>query len=94
MDILTCHLQLEMKSETKCSFSMYRAFININYLPLLPIVNLPLMEFSTHFNSFLPSTYKVGTVYSLIYTSKDGQFGLCDSQCVIHTALVCLKKFS
>ena len=41
----------------------------------------------THFDSFLPSTYKFGTVYILAYRSL--QF--CSSWTKLHNKLVCLK---
>ena len=45
VDILTCHLQLNVKSKTECLFQMYRLFVKIKHLPLLSTVNLPLVEF-------------------------------------------------
>ena len=38
----------------------------------------------THFNSFLPSTYEFGTVYTLAYR--------CSSWTKLHTELVCVKN--
>ena len=43
--MLTCHLQLKMKSKTECPFLMYRLFVKIKHLPLLFTVDLPLVEF-------------------------------------------------
>ena len=43
--MLTCHLQLKVKTKTECPFLMYRLFMNIKHLPLLFTVNLPLVEF-------------------------------------------------
>ena len=45
VDMLTCHLQLKVKSKTECPFLMYRLFVIIKHLPLLSTVNLPLVEF-------------------------------------------------
>ena len=44
----------------------------------------------THFDSFLPSTYKFGPVYTLAYKC----FRICSSWTKVHTELFCLKKFS
>ena len=41
----------------------------------------------THFDSFLPSTYKFGTVYILAYRSLQ----ICSSWTKLHNKLVCLK---
>ena len=43
----------------------------------------------THFDSFLSSTYKFGTVYTLAYRC----LRICSSWTKIHNELVCLKKF-
>ena len=40
----------------------------------------------THFDRFLPSSYKLGTVYMLAYR--------CSSWTKLHTELVCVKQFS
>ena len=42
----------------------------------------------TYFDSFLPSTYKFGTVYTLAYRC----FRICSSWTKLHNELVCLKK--
>ena len=42
----------------------------------------------THFDSFLPSTYKFGTVYTLTYRC----FRICSSWTKLHNELVCLKE--
>ena len=70
---------------------MHRLFMKLKHLPLLSTVNLPLVEFIKflHFDSFLPSTYKFGTVYTLTYR----YFRICSSWTVLHTELVCLKQF-
>ena len=44
----------------------------------------------THFDSFLTSTYKFGTVYTLAYRC----LRICSSWTKLHNELVCLKKFS
>ena len=43
--------------------------------------------FYTHFDSFLPSTYKLGTVYTLAFRFMR----ICTSWTKLHTELVCLK---
>ena len=40
---------------------------------------------NTHFENFLPSTYKFGTVYTLPYRC----FRICSSWTKLHTELVC-----
>ena len=42
----------------------------------------------THFDSFLPSTYKLGNVYTLAYRC----FRICFSWTKLHNELVCLKE--
>ena len=42
----------------------------------------------THFDSFLPSTYKSGTVYTLAYRC----LSICSSWTKLHNELVCLKE--
>ena len=42
----------------------------------------------THFDSFLPSTYKSGTVYTLAYRC----FRICSSWTKLNNELVCLKE--
>ena len=44
-EMLTCHLQLKMKSQTECPFLKYRLFVKVKHLPLLSTINLPLVEF-------------------------------------------------
>ena len=43
--MLTCHLQLKVKSKTECSFVMYRSFLKIKHWPPLSTINLSLVEF-------------------------------------------------
>ena len=42
----------------------------------------------THFDSFLPSTYKFGTVYTLVYRC----LRICSSWTKLHNELVCLEE--
>ena len=42
----------------------------------------------THFDSFLPSTYKLGTIYTLAYRC----FRTCSSWTKLHTELICLRN--
>ena len=42
----------------------------------------------THYDSFLPSTYKFGTVYTLAYRCLQ----ICSSGTKLHNELVCLKE--
>ena len=82
--MLTYHLQLRMKSKTECHF---RLFVKIKHLPLLSTANLPLVVY-THFDNFLPSTYKFGNVYTLVYRG----FRICSSWTKLYTTLICLKQ--
>ena len=77
VDILTCHLQLKVKSKAECPFSMYRLFLKIKRLPLLPTVNLPLVELIHILTAFyyLPISLVLFT-YSLIDPCKFAQVGL------------------
>ena len=61
--------------------------MKIKHTPLLSTVNLPLVVF-IHFDTFLPSTYKFSTVYTLAYRS----FRICSSFTKLHNELVCLKE--
>ena len=86
VDMLTCHLQLKVKSKTECPFLMYRLVVKIKHLP--PVYCKPTFSgVYTHFDSFLPSTYKFGTVYILAYRSLQ----ICSSWTKLHNKLVCLK---
>ena len=49
---------------------------------------LPLVVFIHIFDSFFPSTYKFGTVYTLAYRS----FQICSSSTKLHNELVCVKE--
>ena len=77
VDMLTCHLQLKMKSKTECPFLMYRIFVKIKHLPLLPNVNLPLVEFIHILTAFchLPLSLVLYT-HLLVDASKLAQVGL------------------
>ena len=55
--------------------------MKVTHLPLLSTVNAP-------FDSFLPSTYKFGTAYTLAYTC----FRIFSSWTKLHNELVCLKE--
>ena len=48
---------------------------------------LPQTNFQWHFESFLPSTYRFGTVYTLVY----GYFQICSSWTKLPTELPFLK---
>ena len=83
--MLTCHLQLKIKSNSECPFLLYRLFEKVKHLPLQSTVNLPLVEFIHILTGF---TYKFGTVYTLTYRC----FQICLSWSTLHTKLVCLKQ--
>ena len=57
-------------------------------LPPLFTINLPSGVY-THFDSFLPSIYKVGTVYTLAYRC----FRICSSWTKLYTELFCQTKW-
>ena len=87
VDMLTCHLRLKVKSKTECPFLMYRLVAKIKHLP--PVYCKPTFSgVYTHFDSFLPSTYKSGTVYTLAYRC----LSICSSWTKLHNELVCLKE--
>ena len=62
---------------------MERLFVKIKHLPLLSTVN-------THFDPFLPSTYKLGTVYTFAYRG----FQIRPSWTKLHSELAGRKKVS
>ena len=81
VDIPTCHLQLKITSKTECPFliihenkAVYRKSI--------------FSRFCTHFERFISSTYKLGTVYTLAYR----YFQICSSWTKLHIVLDCLKQ--
>ena len=87
VDMLTYHLQLRMKSKTEFPFLMYRLFAKIKYFPL--VYRKPTFgEVYTHFDSFLPSTYRFGTVSTLDYRC----FQTCLSWSKLCAELVFLKQ--
>ena len=74
--MLKCHLQLTMKSKTECPFVMYILFLKIKHLPLLPIVNLPLVEFLHILTAlYRLCIYLVLLILTLIDTLKYAQVG-------------------
>ena len=77
VDMLTCQLQLKMKSKTECPLSMYRFFVTIKYLPILSTINLLLVTFIQILTAFyhLPISLVLYT-HSLIDASKCAQVGL------------------
>ena len=80
---------IENEKQNKILFLMYRYLLNIEHLPLLSTVNLPLMEFINILTA-LPSIYKSGTVYIIVYWC----FHKWSSWTKLQTELVCLKEFS
>ena len=65
--MLTCHLQFKMKSKTEMSF------LDVQNIPedktfTTSVYSKPIfIGVYTHIDSFLPSTYKFGTVHTLAY---------------------------
>ena len=86
--MLTCHLEMKMKRKTEYIFLMYRFFVKIKHLPLLSTVDLPFIHIYTQFDSFLTSSYKFRTVYTLFYR----RFRICSSWNKLHTELISLKQ--
>ena len=75
--MLKYHLQLKVKSKIECPFFlMHRLFVKIKHLPI--VYRKPTFGgVYTHFDSFLPSNYKFGTVtHFLIDSSEYAQVGL------------------
>ena len=76
-DMLTCHLQLKVKSKTECPFLIYRLFVKIKHLPLMSTVNLPLVEFIHILTAFYGLTICLVLVtHSLIDASEFAQVEL------------------
>ena len=86
--MLTCHLQLKLKSKTERPFLMYRLVVKIKHLPPLSTVTLFSVEFIHILTTFLPSTYKFGTVYTLAYR----YLLICSSWTKLHNKLGSLKE--
>ena len=63
--MVTCHLQLKMKSKTEFPFLMYKLIAKIKHLQLLPTLNLLSVDNYTHFDSSKPSTYTIDAIYTL-----------------------------
>ena len=61
-------------------------FVTINHLPLLCKPTFSGVQ--THFSTFLPSTYKFGTVYTLAYRF----LRICSSWTKLHNELVFPKE--
>ena len=87
--MLTCHLQLKVKSKTECPVLMYRLFVKIKHLPLV-YCKPTFSGVYTHFDSFLQSTYEFGTVYTLAYKCLQ----ICSTSTKLHNELVSLKEIS
>ena len=84
--MLTCHLQLKMKTKTECPFMVYRLFVKKKRLPLLSTINLLLVEFIHILTTFSNLTISlVLFTHWLIDASEYAMAGL-------HTELVCLKE--
>ena len=60
VDMLTCHLQLKMKSKTMSFVDVWIICEDETFA-----TSVYFSGAYTHFDSFLPSTYKFGTVYLL-----------------------------
>ena len=66
---------------------MYRLIVKIKHLP--PVYCKPTFSgVYTHFDSFLPSTYTFGTVYTLAFRC----LRISSSWTKLHNELVCLKE--
>ena len=77
VDMLTCHLQLKVKSKTECPFFMYRLVVKLKHSPPLSTVDLPLVEFVDILTAFyrLPISLVLFT-HSLIDAYQFAQVGL------------------
>ena len=75
--MLTCRLQLKVKSKAECPFLIYKLFVMIKHLLLLSTVNLPLVKFIHILKAFchVPISLVLFT-RSLIDASEYGQVGL------------------
>ena len=76
-----------MKSKTECPFLIYKLFVKIKHLPLLPTVKPTFSGVYTHLDRFSPFTYEFPTVYTLAYRCLQ----IRSSWTKLHRKLVCLK---
>ena len=77
----TCHSEVENEKQNRMSFREDKTFTTSVY-------NIPIFSgVYTHFDSFLPSAYSLGTVYALVYRC----FRICSNWTKLHTELLCLN---
>ena len=66
-DMLICHLQLKIEKQNRMSF-LDVSIIREDKIFTTSVYRKPTFSrVHTHFDSFLPSTYKLGTVYRIAY---------------------------
>ena len=81
-------LTTERKKQNRMSFQDI-AIIHENKTFTTSVYRKPTVSgVYTHFDSFLPSTYKFGAVYTLAYRC----FRICSSWTKLQNELVCLKE--
>ena len=85
--MLTCHLHFNVKSKTN-SFPDVQIIREDNTFTTSVYRKPTLSGVYIHFDSFLPSTYKFGTVYTLAYRC----LRIFSSWTKLHNDLVCLKE--
>ena len=78
---------IENEKQNRFPFLIYRLFVKIKHLPLLFTLKPTFSGVYIHFDSFLRSTYKFGTVNTLAYRC----FRICSSWTKLHTKLLFLK---
>ena len=71
--MIACNLRLNVKSKTECPFLIYKLIANIEHLPPLSTINLPLVEFlhistvSYHLpTSLVPFRHSLLDAYELV----------------------------
>ena len=73
-----------MKKTTECSFLTLILSVKKTSLPLLSTANQLLAELIPIFDSFLPSSYKIGLLHTLLYRC----FRICSDWTKFHLELV------
>ena len=87
VNMLTCHLQLKLKSKTERPFLIYRLVMKIKHLPPLSTINLFSVEFIHILTAFHHLLISLVIVYTFVYRC----LRICSSWTKLHTELVSLK---
>ena len=85
--MLTCHVQLKMKSKTQCPL-IYRLFVKIKNLPLLSTANQFLVTFINILRTFYHLRISLVLSTHSLYTC----FRICSSWTKLHPESLSLKQ--